>query len=348
MVENNIAQTFENVKQEILTTSGVLFCHGTDYLIGMSGVDCNMNDHRVSGFLRGELVRQIMAGSNEQALAVLSAVGNIGFVPGIGENSIPLNEFADFYGVSEKYLSDLLTRRRFHVLYPKDVSRMYLSDILKADAPIVPCCGNQKKSDDLKTFHIIGSHGKLNVSLPQKRMFNLYSPRLVLTTALMMVYTDKSEVEGNIKRTLLALKRSPYRFIKKEDGKKEMDDGVHITTTGDIVLSPEVLTHSLKTAVKDGLSEVVAMSVKLAVKEAVSEVMAEFCIPTAKKKEQVTGHTSAKKHGKFPSKLKKPNNWDNVINAWNSGKLTVKQAAGLAGMSVSSFRSYAGGHKTFD
>lgn len=348
MAKKNIAQTFENVKQEIAITSGVLFCEGIDYLIGMSSVDCNMNDHRVSGVLRSEMVRQIMTGSNELALAVLSSVGSIGFVPGIGENCIPLNEFADFYGVSEKYLSELLTRRKFHGLYPKDVSRMYLSDILKDGAPIVSCCGNQKKSAALKTFHIAGSHGRLNVSLPQKRMFNLYSPRLVLTTALMMVYTDKSEVEGNIKKTLLALKRSPYRFIKKEDEKIERDDGVRITATGDIVLSPEVLTHSLKNAVKDGMSEAVAMSVKLAVKEAVSEAMAEFRASSEKKKVPVTDYASAKKPGKFPSKLKKPDNWDSVLNAWRSGKLTVKQAAALAGMSVSSFRSYASGQKTFD
>ncbi len=348
MAKNIIAQAFDNVNPEIPVISSVLSCGETGYLVGMSNMDCNLNDYRVSGTLRGEMVRQIMARPNELALAVLSSVGSIGFVPGIGENSIPLNEFADFYGVSEKYLTNLMSRREFHDLYPGEVSSMYLSDILKAKVPISLCCNSQQKSASLQTFHIDGSHGRLRVSLPKSRKFNLYSPRLVLITALMMVYTDKSAVEGNIKKTLLALKRGPYRFVRKEGEKvSKNDDMVHISANGDITLSPEVLTSSVIAAVSEGLSEVMAKSVKQAMKEAVSDLMTEFCA-AVQKKETAPECAATNKSGKFPDKLKKPDNWESVLQALNKGELTVKKAASLVGMSVSSFRNYAKGLKTFD
>jgi len=359
MAKSNIAQASNDVKQEIPPISSVLSCGDTDYLIGLSAVDCDLNDYRVSGVLRGDMVRQIMTGPNDLALATLSSVGPIGFVPGIGDNSIPLNEIAAFYSVTEKYLRSMLSRTGFtEKQYPQDVRRLHLYDIRNAKAPIEPCCVSmQKDANNLITYRVAGAYCQMKVSLPKTNYaFNLYSPRFVLALGLMMVYTDKSPMEGNIKKTLLALKRGPYRFVRKEG--KHMtgsDDRVQITANGDIKLSPEILARSLKAAIREGLSDelpqaVSAMgsSAKSAVKEAVFEVMTEFYASAAQEKRAAADGTAANKPRKCPNKLRRPDNWDGIVAAWRDGKLSAEQAADMAGMSLSSFRGYAAGKKTFD
>lgn len=331
---NTVTQAFEDVKKD--APAGL----SAEYYTGYSQIDCNPTDHRVSGSMRGFIVDKILNGGNDEALALLSSVGQIEFVPGIGENSIPLNAFADFYGVSEKYLAGLLQRSRLiWKSCPNDITRMRLSDIIAAKAPLTPCCeSQQKRADDLVTYHINGSHCQMKVSLPKGRLFSLYSPRIVLAAALMMVYTDKSDVDGNIKKTLLAIKRSPYRFIKKAEveqmnglNQPKPDDGIPVTAGGELRLSPELFTHMIKTAVK----------------EAVAEVLNEVRMPAAGQPVPVPG---APKALQKPScaKLKKPDQWDAIVALWKSGSLSAAEAARMAGMCESSFRGYAGGRKSFD
>lgn len=230
-------------------------------------VDSSPNDYRISGVLRGVLFEQIMSGSNELALATLSSIDEIRFVPGIGPNSIPLNEFAAFYGVSEKYLNSLLVRRKLiRNAYPNDISRVYPSDIRSAKAPLEwdrPI--GQSDSGDLFKYCVNGSCGQMTVSLPRRNAFSLYSLRLVLATTLFMVYTDKSDEDVNIKKTLIALKRSPYRFMErrveepvKEPEKSKPSSGIPVTSDGSLVLSPEIFTSMIKTAVKEAVSEVMS------------------------------------------------------------------------------------------
>ena len=69
----------------------------------------------------------------------------------------------------------------------------------------------------------------------------MFSPRMVPAAALLMLYVDKSEREGTVKKTILAIKRGPYRFeeVKErnpmEFSKNESEavqqptNGIHIT-----------------------------------------------------------------------------------------------------------------------
>ncbi len=163
-------------------------------------------------------------------------------------------------------------------------------------------------------------------------------PRLVLAAALAMAYTDKSGLDSNIKKTLLALKRSPYRFEKKtevepmnESDQHKPSDGIPVTDHGDLLLSPELFTHMIKTAVKEAVSEVLS---KVQVVAAVPPVPAPAVSVAPKRR--------------FSAKMKKPAEWEAILALWKSGDLSAADAAKMAGMSESSFRNYSSGKKTFD
>lgn len=241
---------------------GKAFNENVEYL-DFARCDSNLEYSRISGVLRGKLIEQILSGTNEQALAVLSSVGTIRFIPGIGASSIPLNEFAAFYGVAEGYLRNLLVRRGLiRKNYPDDINRWDTSGLLKAGAPISPC-GCEK--DGLVKYHFNDSRS-LYVMVPYRHMFSTYSTRIVLAASLFMCYTDKSGQDGNIQRAILAIKRSPYRLVEKEPEVIEETPptegvaGIPITQSGEFVLSPELFAQVIKIAVKEAVSEVMAAS----------------------------------------------------------------------------------------
>lgn len=233
----------------------------TECFVGFASIDSDMRDHRMSGLLRSELIKRIMAGSNEQALSILCAVAPIGFVPGIGEVSIPMNEFADFYGVTEEYLRGVLTRGRLlRKNYPDDVARYTCDEVLAAGAQITPCCNQYDAGEYIK--YRLTAYGSRNwVSLPRQYKFSMLSPRLVLATALLMCYTEKNSEESTIKGVSLAIKRSPYRINKKEDAveqpvepQKEFE-GIPFSEDGRLMISPELFAQMIRSAVKEAVSE---------------------------------------------------------------------------------------------
>lgn len=230
--------------------------------------DSDPDDYHISGAFSEELVGQILSGTNGQAMTVLGAVGHIGFVPGIGDACIPLNEFAWFYGVTEEYLRSVLRRRRWIArLMPDDIRRASRLEVMAQKPPVCESCPlRYKNKDEYYTYAVDGVlNSKSTVSLPIRSRFCLYSPRLVLACALALMYKDSGFAEGvgNTRNTLLAIKRSPYRFIHKREAEqvKNQDsykpsEGVPVTAGGDLQLSPELFTHMIKTAVKEAVSEV--------------------------------------------------------------------------------------------
>lgn len=132
---NNITKNIENNNR---------FNKNFEYLNSGWKVDSHVDDYRISKNLGKLLIGRIMSGTNEQAFTVLNSVGAVRFVPGIGAIAIPMNEFADFYDVSEKYLHSVLQRRGFVPKnYPDDISRRNVRDIENEGAQIV-CCGRTK------------------------------------------------------------------------------------------------------------------------------------------------------------------------------------------------------------
>lgn len=92
----------------------------------------------------------------------------------------------------------------------------------------------------------------------------------------------------------------------------------------------ELFTHSIRIAVREGVEE----GVKAGVSAALSEVRSD-----ERKKDQPVPYGNRK--------LRRPQNWDEICEGWRSGKVSTSKAAEMAGMSRTSFCSYATGKKTF-
>lgn len=314
MANNNIAQTFDSVK----AFSEKEPRKRTQYLEGFSKEDYDQTCYAMSGQLRSKLESTILAGTNAQAFSILSAVEVIDHIPAAGENFVPLNGFASFYGVAEEYLKGVLTRHGFiKKNYPDDIVRVSAEDISgRPDIPLVK--DNFWKvpgRDDLVRYRLSDAYGPPCVSLPRRYTFLIYSPRIVLAAALALLYTDKSGENNTAKRVALAIKRSNYRVIVADEQKNSSGNtiipsgAIPVGKNGEINLDIELLNHIIRTTTK-----------------AILEYQA----------------TAAKK------RRKKPDGWDDIQAKWKHGKLTTHKAAKAAGMTVAEFCDYINGKKTFD
>lgn len=168
--------------------------------------------------------------------------------------------------------------------------------------------------DDLVRYRLSDAYGPSCVSLPRRYTFLIYSPRIVLATALFLLFTDKSGENNTAKRIALAIKRSDYRVItesKPEDSVENITvpvDAIPVEKDGEIKLSRELVNDIVRI---------------------VTEVVLEHQTQNAQKQ-------------------KKPDGWDDILAKWRYGKLTTHKAAKMANMSVTEFRDYATGKKTFD
>lgn len=325
MATSTIAQTFDSVK----TLSEKTEQKKQQYLEGFSQADYDPTRYDMSGQLRSKLEEIIMAGTNAQAFSILSAVDVIDHIPGAGENFVPLNGFANFYGVSEEYLKGVLNRHKFlQKNYPDDVKRVYAADIVKDDGiPLVrDAYCKVPGRDDLSRYRLLDAYGAPCVSLPKKNSFFIYSPRVVLATALSLLYTDKSDENCTAKKVALAIKRSDYRVIPQE---QEPSEEPHIPRNtlpllgnGRIELTMDLLDYIIRKTSS----------------EMISNLLQSF-------------NVSGEKQTSAPSvinKVEKPKDWDDILAKWKYGKLTTHKAAKMTGMSVTSFQDYASGKKTFD
>lgn len=258
--------------------------------LGAGKMDYDLSSFNMTGCMRMEMIRQILAGSNEQAVSVMSGVGTLRSIPGIGECSVPMKDFAEFYGVSEKYLQSLLVRSGFiQKNYPDDIIRLSRENIVDKKPPFERYNGQilgewADSRQEMIRYHIKGTYKGQFIVLPERGKFNLYSPRMVLATSLLMLYTDKSGKDNNITRAIHAIKRSPYRFVKKveppppEEKKEESVkpevlkpavaeaefqtlqgvDGIRFSPGGEFVLPAEVFMRLIQATIKESISSVVA------------------------------------------------------------------------------------------
>jgi len=217
------------------------------------------------GEFRSAMVKAILYGTNEQAFTILNTVAAIDHIPGGGQNFVPLNGFANFYNVSEKYLRGVLTRRGFiQKNYPKDVKRVCTIDLFRQGA--VPLSPDKyyvvPGRDDLLCYRLADCYGTPCVSLPKRNSYLIYSPRMVLATALSLLFTDKSGGDNNAKRVAAAIKRSSYRLMEPE---RPLDpepvrntgtDGVRMTDS-EVIISREMFDHMITTTVKSAVDRTV-------------------------------------------------------------------------------------------
>lgn len=323
MATKNIAQTFDNVKAFPKEKTR------KQYLEGFSKSDYDPKHYDMSGQLRAALEDAILSGTNAQAFAILGAVDVIDHIPGSGENFVPLNGFANFYGVSEEYLKSVLYRRKFiQKHYPLDIRRVYASDLTKDEGiPILPDDYLKVPGrDDLLRYRLSDAYGAPCVSLPRNKSFLIYSPRIVLATALFLLFTDKSGKNNTAKKVALAVKRSDYRVAPQEQESTVSQliprDTLPLLENGKIELTMDLLDYIIRKT-----SSV-----------AIGSLLQSINVPEGK---QAAAQP-------VKNKVEKPEGWDDILAKWKYGKLTTHKAAKMAGMSVNTFRDYATGKKTFD
>lgn len=313
MANNNIAQAFDCVKAFPQKKPK----KNTQYLEGFSKEDYDQTCYAMSGQLRSKLEDAILSGTNAQAFSILSAVDVIDHIPAAGENFVPLNGFANFYGVTEEYLKGVLIR---HGLikknHPNDIIRVSSEDI--SNHPDIPLVKDDfwkvPGRDDLVRYRLSDAYGPPCVSLPRRYTFLIYSPKIVLVTALSMLYTDKSGENNTAKKVALAVKRSEYRVITEDEAEGATRDtgipadAIPVGKNGEISLDIELLNHIIRTT---------------------TETILEYQAAAVKKR-------------------RKPDGWDDIQTKWKHGKLTTHKAARAVGMTVAEFCDYANGNKTFD
>ena len=327
-----------------------------EFFIGY-GADMDPDIPEITDRFRRAVFPAIMQGSNAHALDILRERGIPGVIPGIGPVCIPHDYAAKFYDVSPDYLRNLMTNRTISKRKFSDDIKYITPDLLPKE---VRKCGRSAGTmtefvyaDELRdSLAKVYGLGVKSIKVPSTG-FTAYSPRLVL--ALSMVFAPGRVSSLPVVSDMLRrIKKSTYRSVPvvacshnandypsaelKSDTIEmpQVSDGIPVLSNGSMVLSPDIFTHMIKTAVKEAVSEVVSQ-LGIPVKPTT-----EPKPPTTQKKRGGFGCST----GMYP-KLKKPDNWDDVLSKWLSGEITQKKAASLTGMCVTSFQKYAHGAKKF-
>lgn len=349
MAKDNIAQMFRNVKNE-------------------KSIHAKLSE--LSGELSEELLRRERSANADMILAPIifhatvreareltDLIGWDVFLPHTDYTT--LERIADFYGVEAAYIKNLFVR--YGIVYtkmPDDVVRVSGECVAAALGRYDDVC--VRVDMDSRQLHkqILvfkkSSCGKAVATIPKKGISCFYSARVFLATASLMSFGQSVPKDSQASKVVEILRRSVFYSGAKEvaarneaDLKKELSNstqkdgsdlgkvqsepsGVKIAPDGELVVAPEVFVQIIKVSVRE------------AVASSLPSILDELRVDRA-----VYGRrpSDAKK---FPSKLKKPGNWDDVLASWEDGRLTTKQAANATRMSESSFRNYARGRKTFD
>lgn len=297
--------------------------------------DHDLTIGKVSHMLRDLLVKEIMSGTNETAFNILNSIDVIGHIPGDGKNFIPVNAFAKFYGISEKFLTDMLCRRRLlQKNYPDDVVSTSLNEVIHNPGIPVQCCDHQcmpGRSDLTQCMFTDGSNLPC-VCLPSKKVFRAYSPRLVLTVSLYLLDSDKSGVCNAIQKAAMAIKRSDYRLLRNT--RPAVSEERHISAEAAPAVQPAPEN------VKDSLDSVIQLLWS----------MREMLCGTPVAAQQAENTASAKSNepaNPVSSAVQRPDGWDDLVANWKFGKISTYKAAKQANMSSADFYNFARGKRTF-
>ena len=365
-----------------LTQTNVLFkgfSEGSQKTLDFTKVDADVQDFHMSPILRSALVEQILSRPNEEAVEVLSSVGELRRVPIKGNCCITRHEVARFYGVSEDYIASLMNRLGY-------TSAKKREDIRKTDrfhvlsgTPGVEECSVQTEMGYVQYRSKSSPPDKVEFVMPERSsQFLLFSPRIVLALALGMTYTEKTQFPGPIKRTLLAIKASNYRVSKKnypEIPGLPAGFSIPVTPDGNLVLSPELFISLIHETVKETISAMGGVSeLEVAHNDDGDDQLFKRMsahpdwnrINKLYEQHKISGDEAAKLLGfgvnnfrkcrkavglksvQFaPNKCKRPDNWDDLVSRVRSGEMKCSAAAKAAGMCPATFRSYYNGHSTW-
>lgn len=322
---------------------------------------------------------EILEGPDGRAAELLRICDFRNIVPLPGMYFSTLSRIAGFYRIQEEsYIKSVLsgcgiTQKNF----PDDVKRgAWLLDMIRRDVAgregryIInvgnDCCYIHDKS---------GSYGNRRI-VPISPQQLVYSPRVVLALAAIMYYGRHTPKDSVASRVYAILEKSDYYIaaldrvkrikkgvfrtdgaqkIEEECNISEKENGIPVSPDGEMVFTPEVFAYTMGLVMKD-MTEGMMSSIRemnVATIESIGKMTAEIISEIRKSSggiAQVRGEapedTTFRRGGSY-TKLKKPENWDEVVAALRKGLLTNKKAAEMTGMSLSSFRNYLSGKSKF-
>lgn len=361
MAVNNLARMFGNVKCNDSCTEKI-----------PSKLSTELAERGKQTFADRVLAAEIFRGSMEAAHEILYQIGGAVFIP--HTDFTTLTSMADFYGVKESYLRGLLQRNGIiSQRMPYDVVSISGESVAYAVSKYSDVCVRKEyTTPGGKWYYTFAQKPMCEalVKIPGKGVPCCYSARVFLAVAALM-YFGPPNIQKDSKTTQVMeiLRRSGYyiqaKRTAKENKNKQLEkelqrkqestdaapesqdealgtqdvphgsDGVRLAASGDIIIQPDVFV------------QVIKVSVKEAVKEAVTSAMSDFAVSRQAAAAPIV-YSGASSESRSSNKPKKPENWDNILTDWTSGRVTASEAAKDAGMSLSRFRSYATGKSTFD
>jgi len=300
----------------------------------------------------------ILEGTNERAMDILRACNCDAFVP--GTMFVPMSRFAEFYGVTEGYVKNILGRYGI-------TNRKMTDDVKRRNVPAF-----LREEGISERFSCSYQYNNVRIlcdkelhkqySFKHIKAANFYSARVVLAFASMMYYARVNREKGNAVSIYNTLMKSSYRDAAVEEMKRREDmadeqevEAVQIPNTQQPDSNSAILTQQGNLVLS---SEFFAALIKTAVREAVSECAKEFvprsqCVmaevqnaPKAEDEKAVFRPTAAgSTRGR--RKIVKPRNWDRVVKKQKDGLISQVEAAKLTDMSVPSYIKYSTGVKNF-
>jgi len=300
----------------------------------------------------------VLEGTNERAMDILRACNCDAFVP--GTMFVPMSRFAEFYGVTESYITGILNRYGItHNKMPNDVKRCSVRHFLQEHGVADRfSCSYQYHSTVVlceKEFH-------KQYSFKQIKSANYYSARIVLAFASMMYFARVNREKGNAVSIFNTLMKSAYRdaaieemrhreelcaeqeveVMQSADNQQPDSNSAILTQQGNLVLTSEFFATLIKTAVREAVAECAKEFVPRS-QCAMNEVQTE---PKSDNENAVfrpvaTGNTRGYR------KITKPKNWDRVVKKQKDGLISKVDAAKLTDMSVPSYIKYSTGAKSF-
>lgn len=327
------------------------------------------------GFVLPKLLAvEVFDGGNDRAADILMLCGFDKLIG--GTNFASLGDVAEFYGVNPKYVKDAMSRYGIGAKdLPRDVCVDRYYDFIMKFGEEAKNRHIQKRSDVPGTYVLYDTllKGTVTVRGDYDHKTTYISARLILMLACFLFFGRKIPADSMVKAVFEKLQNTSFceaaKKQKLENDRRHLsvleekrnarvgqsgedqvdlpydsDNILSVRSNGDVIMNGEVFGKLLDRSTA-GAQEVLDVLPSV-IREVLVDVFG-LTTPAANPGERPDKKSASRTKRKYPTKFKKPDNWDETIDLWHQHKITRKEAARRTGMSVSSFRNYTVNGKKF-
>lgn len=320
------------------------------------------------------LAVEVFDGGNDRAADILMLCGFDKLIG--GTNYASIGDVAGFYGISQQYLKEAM--RRYGVgarNMPEDVFVGQYYDFMMRFGDETRKRYTLKSCNEPGTFALYDSFTKRTMAVKgDYRCKMIYiSARLILMLPCFLLCGRSIPADSVVNAVFDKLQRTRFsEAAKKRKWENEQqhllfleekrlarigqsgevqtglpyDPGniLSVRYNGDVIMNGEVFGKLLDRS-ETGAQKVLNVLPSV-VRDALVDVLMHLLQANELSKHLDKKPAPGTKR-RYPTKLKKPDKWDETTELWSQHRITTKEAARRAGMSVSSFRNYTVNGKTF-